>query len=747
MDMATSWDYRLVALSFAIAIFGSYVALDFASRMKAAEDPTRKFWFIGGALAMGLAIWTMHFIGMLALNMNMPVSYDETLSLLSILAAITGAGIAFFIMNHKTISSVHLITGGISMGLAIASMHYIGMASMKMEAIIHYNPLLFALSVLIAITASSAALWITFWLRINNPRVLLYQKMGSAIVMGIAIAGMHYTGMAAASYYHTTSVVSGLTAVPTVGSFKLTDLLILASVMFGIALLTLSSRSYAENQTIRELNLQILNLASRYQSMVSYAKEAIISIDKNSSITLWNTSAEKMFGYLTEEVLGKDIADIIIPPEYRQRHRDGMLKMLTTGEAPLMNQTIEIVAQRKNGEIFPIELSLFKSGIEGQVEYTTIIRDITQRKQIEEQLKSNEERFRLIVAGVRDYAILRLDPKGFITTWNEGAERIIGYKADEIIGQHFSIFYPKESVESGFPEYELKVAGTEGRFEDEGWRVRKNGELFWANVIITAIHSDNGELIGFSKITRDLTQSKLLEEQIKERTKQLEAANKELEAFSYSVSHDLRAPLRSIDGFSQAILEDYSDKLDDTGKQYLNFLRAGSQQMASLIDDMLQLSRLTRGALNLEDNVDLSRIARDIVTELQKQEPERHVEVDIENGLLVHGDKRLLQASLQNLLGNAWKFTSKHPDAHIMFKKMQQNGHPVYYVKDDGAGFDMQYSNKLFGAFQRLHGTTEFPGTGVGLATVARIIHRHGGEIWAEGEIEKGATFYFTLEP
>lgn len=224
----------------------------------------------------------------------------------------------------------------------------------------------------------------------------------------------------------------------------------------------------------------------------------------------------------------------------------------------------------------------------------------------------------------------------------------------------------------------------------------------------------------------------------------LDAVNKELEAFSYSVSHDLRAPLRSIDGFSQAFLSKYGDQLDETGKDYLNRVRANSQRMAQLIDDMLQLSRLTRGEMSMQ-KVNLSELAEEIIAECRQNEPVRQVEAKVQPDLVVKGDKRLLQAVLQNLLNNAWKFTSAHESAHIEFGAFPQDDKLVYFVRDDGAGFEMEYVHKLFGAFQRLHAMHEFPGTGVGLATVQRIIHRHGGKVWAEGKPEQGACFYFTI--
>jgi light-regulated signal transduction histidine kinase (bacteriophytochrome) len=226
---------------------------------------------------------------------------------------------------------------------------------------------------------------------------------------------------------------------------------------------------------------------------------------------------------------------------------------------------------------------------------------------------------------------------------------------------------------------------------------------------------------------------------------EMKAVNKELEAFSYSVSHDLRAPLRSIDGFSQALLEDCHDQLDATGQDYLRRIRAATQRMGHLIDDLLNLSRVTRSDMHLQ-SVDLSRLASNICTELQESQKERQVEFVIQSGLTAEGDVRLLQLLLENLLNNAWKFTSKHALARIEFgANNSESGIPTYFVRDDGAGFDMAYSGKLFAPFQRLHSIHEFAGNGIGLATVQRVVHRHGGSVWAEADLERGATFYFTL--
>ena len=233
-------------------------------------------------------------------------------------------------------------------------------------------------------------------------------------------------------------------------------------------------------------------------------------------------------------------------------------------------------------------------------------------------------------------------------------------------------------------------------------------------------------------------------ESLRRNAAELLAANTELDAFAYSVSHDLRAPLRSIDGFSQILLEDYSEKLDEAGRESLQRVRAASQRMGTLIDDLLKLARVTRAEIRTED-VDLSGMAREIVADLQRTTPERQVEFEIAPGLKARGDTRLLRVALDNLLRNSWKYTAKQTAPRVEFRSADANGGRTFMVRDNGAGFDMKYADKLFGVFQRLHSAADFEGTGIGLATVRRIINRHGGRIWAEGAVDKGATFYFTL--
>jgi PAS domain S-box-containing protein len=374
------------------------------------------------------------------------------------------------------------------------------------------------------------------------------------------------------------------------------------------------------------------------------------------------------------------------------------------------------------------------------------VTDITERKQAEESLREQTKILDLAPVMIRD-----LD--GRILLWNSGAEQMYRWTADEALNQ-----VSHELLQTEFPrplgEIKARLIARD-HWEGELVHTRKDGlRLMVASQWV--LHRDEtGNPKAVLEVTNDITERKLAEEEIRrlndelelrvnDRTAQLQAANKELEAFSYSVSHDLRAPLRHINGFSQALLEDYEDKLDDTGKGYLNEVRQASQEMAQLIDDVLQLARVTRSEMHRE-SVNLSELAKGVFAELRNTDKDRTVEIDIQSDLVVQCDRRLMRIVLVNLIGNAWKFTSQRPRAEVNFGQAQENGEQVYFVRDNGAGFDMAFAGKLFGAFQRLHTVSQFEGTGIGLATVQRIIHRHGGRVWAEGKPDEGATFYFAL--
>ncbi len=451
-----------------------------------------------------------------------------------------------------------------------------------------------------------------------------------------------------------------------------------------------------------------------------------------------NDAAVRAYGYSQAEFLAMTIADIR-PPRDVPALREAVAR-IGPGHAG-----VGAWRHRKHdGTIIEVEITSHELRYRGRRAELVLARDVTGRARAEAALRASEERFRILAVTAND-AILSADNRGTITYFNPGAERIFGFTAGEVNGRPLTILMPPrfhDAHRAGLARYvatgEARVIGKTVELAGR----RKDGTEFPLELSLASRHE--GTETAFTAIIRDITARKEAEDTLRRYASQLEAANKELEAFSYSVSHDLRAPLRSLDGFSQALLEDYHDRLDDTGRDFLQRVRAASQRMATLIDDLLSLSRVTRGELQVRE-VDLSALAGAAVAELQKSDPEREVSFTIAPDLVVRADPGLLRIVLQNLLANAWKFTGKRPRARVEVGAMAHDGRRAFFVRDDGAGFDMAYAAKLFGAFQRLHASDEFPGSGIGLATVQRIIHRHGGEVWAEGTPGRGATFYFTL--
>jgi PAS domain S-box-containing protein len=353
--------------------------------------------------------------------------------------------------------------------------------------------------------------------------------------------------------------------------------------------------------------------------------------------------------------------------------------------------------------------------------------------------------FRAVAETVTD-AVVSADSQGLITYINKGGEQLFGWDASQLAGRPLAVLMPERYRDEN--RRLLRAASTELAIGSQNVlelvALHKNGREFPVELSLARWDDPTGRF--YTAIIRDITERRRRDEELRAINAQLELTNQELETFSYSVSHDLRAPVRSIDGFSAILEQDYSDRLDDRGRDCLARVRAAAQRMYTLIDALLLLSRVTREEMR-RDVVDLSAVARSVATELHRTQPDRNVEFIIPSGIIAIGDGSLIRVMFENLLGNAWKFTSRQPTARIEFGATSQDGISVYCVRDNGAGFDMAYGDKLFGAFQRLHTNEEFPGTGIGLATVHRIVRRHGGTVRAEGAVGKGAAIYFTLAP
>ena len=612
-----------------------------------------------------------------------------------------------------------------------------------------------------------------------------------------------------------------------------------------------------------EMERALRETDQRFRLIVEGAKEyALLMLDPKGRVVSWNAGAERLKGYHAEEIVGQHHSRFYPPEDVRAGKPERALQQALV-EGRWEDEGWRV---RKDGSRFWANVIITPlHDAEGTpLGFAKLTRDLTERRRAEAVLRQNEERLRLMVDSVKDYAIIMLDREGRVISWNAGAERTKGYRAEEILGRHFSRFYAPEEVAQGKPEWELERAVRDGQLEDEGWRVRKDGSRFWANVVITPVRDAQQVLVGFAKVTRDATERRRAEAEIRRQRgfteqlinsstdgilafdrecrytlwsqgmarisgvtaeevmgrpalevfpffkdtgedkhyatalegrkvnaeggrysahepaahvvleaqyspqvgedgqvvgglavvrdvterkrveEELARSNAELEKFSYSVSHDLRAPLRAIDGFARALHEDYGPALNADGQRLIGVIRDNAQRMGQLIDALLNFSRAGRQQL-VTTTVDLTALAQSVVDELRRTVGGVAVEVSLQPLPPITGDATLLRQVVVNLIGNAFKFSRHRTHPRVDIAAHREGDTVIYYVRDNGAGFDMRYKDKLFGVFQRLHHVEEFEGTGVGLALAQRIIDRHGGRIWAEAKPNEGATFYFTL--
>lgn len=492
--------------------------------------------------------------------------------------------------------------------------------------------------------------------------------------------------------------------------------------------------------------------------IVDTALDAVITMDEFGTITGWNPHAESIFGWTRRQAIGKSFSEMIPPESPESANKSGLRRFLSGALDRALNQRREMTARRRNGEAFPVEVAItpLNTGLELR-RYSAFVRDITDRKRAEAEIRSSEEQTRLIIETALD-AVITIDDAGRITGWNPHAERTFGWTGAEVLGLPVAeVIIPasqREAHRTGMRRFLETGNGPMLRRRLELTALRKGGVEFPVELTISPLQRSDGSWT-FSAFVRDITERKVMEEairrandslerRVKRRTTQLAEVNRELEAFNYTVSHDLRAPLRHIEGFLEIFMEHASGKLDDKGKEYLELIADSAHKMDSLVDALLAFSRMGRTSLN-KTSVPLKPMIEDLRQLLLAPTPDRKVVWMVDELPEVTGDPTMLRQVFFNLLSNALKFSAGCDQTRIRIGVEDRPDETVIYVRDNGVGFDMKHVDKIFGPFQRLHTDEEFEGSGIGLAFVQRIVHRHGGRTWAVAAPGKGATFYVAL--
>ncbi|HEY4147902.1 MAG TPA: PAS domain S-box protein [Chitinophagaceae bacterium] len=497
------------------------------------------------------------------------------------------------------------------------------------------------------------------------------------------------------------------------------------------------------------MDVKSRNNSHLYRKIIEEIEDyAIILLDKGGFIQNWNKGAEKIKQYKEEEVIGKHFSIF-----YLQEDLDIDLPGKLMKEAEKSGKAVqEGWRKRKDGSKFwgSITITTIHDDDNKVIGFSKVTRDLTDRKFSEDKLKMSEERHHQMIAEVQDYAIILLDEHGIIRNWNAGAEYIKGYSSSEAIGKSFEIFYPTEDREQKLPMILLQEAKEKGKAVHEGWRLRKDGSRFWGTIVITALHGKTGEIIGFSKVTRDLTQQKMADMQLLSYMAELEIQNSELEQFAYVASHDLQEPLRKIQTFAELIQENYNNEA--FVRRYFHKLDLSAKRMSELVRSLLNYSRLAKDKSEII-KVDLNAILAEIKVDFELLLGEKNATITSETLPTVRGNYTQLGQLFSNLISNSLKFSkgsSLIRISSVLVRKNQIKDAPASLPEksywqidfiDNGIGFEQQYDKIIFSLFQRLHGKQDYPGTGIGLALCKKIVENHNGMITATGEMGIGATF------
>ncbi len=751
--MTAVYDPVFVVLSLIVAMLASYAALDFAGRVRSESGAMRRGWVAGGAVVMGLGIWSMHFVGMLAFHLPIPIWYDVPLMLLSVLVAIAASALSLVIVTRRRVTAATLVPGGVVMGLAIAGMHYIGMASLRVGARISYSAPVVTASVLIAIVASLVALWLAFHFRSDVTARGRLLKVLSGGVMGVAIAGMHYTAMAAARFHPGHAMQASSLRIDASGELGAalagSTLLMIVLALIGAVIDRNVQARAAFTSKLAERTALLAKSEQQYRMIVDTALDAVVAMDAEGIIVDWNQQAELLFGWTRLEAIGRRMSETIIPPRYRDAHERGLRKFFATGEGPLLNVRIEISALRRDGTEFPVELAISPAKVGAGWTFSGFIRDLTERNRAAEAVRAGEERYRQLFEDI-PVGLYRSTPEGRLVDVNPAMVAMLGYDNPESLLSTLASHLYVDPADRDRWTAEMTRSGLVRSFDVRMRRL--DGAFIWARETTHATRAPDGTIELLEGAIEDISDRIMAEEQLRASEAQLREALK-MEAVGQlagGVAHDFNNLLTVILSYSSLILERIDE--GDVNRNDVSEIATAADRAAGLTRQLLAFSRkqvMNPRVVNINTVVgDLENILRRMVGE--------DVELQLSLGqdiAPIKADPTQLEQVLMNLVLNARD--AMPAGGRLLISTYNASGEDfpegalppgacsslsvVLAVTDTGVGMTDEVQQHAFEPFFTTK--EQGRGTGLGLSTVYGIVKQSGGEIITESKIGHGTTF------
>ncbi|MES2257892.1 MAG: MHYT domain-containing protein [Pseudomonadota bacterium] len=736
----------LVVLSVVVASFSSWMGLQMAGQAASASTRgLRNAALLTGSLALGSGVWAMHFIGMLAFNLCTPVDFDRAITIWSMLPSIAASCVALSLIGRQRIGTWQLLIGGVLVGAGIGAMHYTGMAAMRSALQLRYDLPMFSLSIVVAVVLATLALWVRFGLRDLHGRLGEHACLVIAgVIMGCAIAGMHYTGMAAARFVGriVPDPASGIADAPFIA---------LAVTMTTVAftILVVSANGLLR---YRALFRQLSQSESWMRALLATAVDGVITVESDGTIREFNAAAERIFGWSRADILGRDIRILMADPE--RSHRDGLLSHLNDGTEGVVGESKDVLGVRKDGALVPVRNAYGHARLADQDLYVCFVTDISERKAMEQALRDSEQQFRSLIGNIPGISYRSLKAPGWPIVFVSAAiEPLSGYPASDFIGtaplrNYSELIHPDDQAQVA-QGLERAVEGKEP-FVLEYRLCHRDGSIRWMWEMGSAVLDERGKVKWLDGVILDISGRRQMEEELRHAKVRAEQAAAARSAFLANMSHEIRTPMNSILGFTDVLLQ---GKLASDQRRHLDTVRNSARSLLRLLNEILDTAKLDKGVVELElGDYNLLALIDELSSTMGSNASAKglSLSIDYDRALphYLHGDELRVRQVLTNLLGNAIKFTGAGQVTLRVVKESDPAGDQVHFtISDTGIGIPASRLAAIFEPFTQADASMNrrYGGTGLGTTICKQLTELMGGQIWADSTEGQGSAFHVVL--